>query len=225
MEGMASPLPFDPHKQVTQHQVDSVLLDSRLQSVLGTGADFLNRVLYLSGEVDEALTHRFIASLHLMDSAPGVIRILVNSNGGSESDGFALYDAIRGTQNRVEMYGIGGVLSIASLVFQAGSARYLFPEAKMMIHNGSIGIEGDIDIDKLTIIARETAKATGRYHQIIAECSGHSLDEVRLACLEERHFTAQEAVKWGLADFIVTTLPPSEQLERQAKPRKKKTKK
>jgi len=126
------------------------------------------------------------------------------SPGGEESGGFALFDTIRSLRNKVITIGFGGIYSIAALVFQAGDTRLLAPNAQLMMHNGSISLEGgDLNTDMVQQMAKEATQNNRRYHAAIAVRCELDLQKVEEWCRQEKYFLSGEAIKEGLADGLV----------------------
>jgi ATP-dependent Clp protease, protease subunit len=196
------------NQPATKQEEDALIIDFKLGSSLDKGVDVLDRVLFMVGEVTEELAARVIVTLMALDSKPGPIRIVLNSCGGNEHEGFAIYDTIKSCQNPVEIYGLGQVFSIAALIMQAGTYRAMFSEAMFMAHNGEITIEGGLKSDDVSKLAQETKRSNDRYHELIANRSLLSLETIEDFCLKEKFFTAQEALDAGLIDEVVTRLPP-----------------
>src|SRR5574343_416531 len=179
--------------------------NERLVEVLEQGVDWKSRTLYLVGAIDDEKTFRFLPLIHLLDESSGVIKVILSSNGGDEAAGFAIFDALRLCRNRVEIYGFGGIYSIAALIFQGGNARYLAPNAQLMMHNGSMGMDGPgmVDSNKIEQLGREAAQNNARYHRAIASRSRLDPADVAAWCKDERYFLSEEAVALGLADGLI----------------------
>lgn len=179
---------------------------SRLQGVHETGVDWKSRTVWIVGELSAEKSYQYVPSIRLMDETPGPIRVVIMSNGGEESGGFALFDTLRSLRNPVITVGFGHVYSIAALIFQAGDRRLLASNCEIMMHNGSIHLEGgDTDTDLLERIAAEAVRNNGRYHRAIADRAGVDLQKMAEWCKKERYFSAQEAVAEGLADQVVAS--------------------
>jgi ATP-dependent Clp protease protease subunit len=178
----------------------------RLSDILEQGVDWKTRTLYIIGAIDDEKSFRLIPIIRLLDEGKGPIKIFLSSNGGDEAAGFAIFDTLRLCRNQVRMYGFGGVYSIAALIFQAGNARFLAPNAQLMMHNGTMGIDssdGSMDSNKIEQLGREAAQNNARYHGAIANRCSLSLTEVAAWCKDERYFLAEEAVSLGLADRLI----------------------
>lgn len=68
--------------------------------------------------------------------------VIINSPGGSVTEGFAIYDYLKSLNKPLRTIGTGIVASIATIPFAAGQTRILKPGAKFMIHLPSGGVDG-----------------------------------------------------------------------------------
>lgn len=165
--------------------------------------DLARRVIYLCGEVEPKMAVRAIAALERLDAQEGDIHIVINSEGGTEQDGYAMFDAITMCRNKVVATGYGGVMSIMAAVFQAADERRLAPNASFMVHNGTIPGEDKMQQNAVLDLAEQIRKDNQRYYAILAKRSGQPLEAVEALCREETYFTAEEAVQEGFADCVL----------------------
>src|SRR4029077_12645126 len=97
------------------------------------------------------------------------IRLYVNSPGGDSYAGFAIYDAMQFVKPDVQTYAVGMAMSAGALILAGGAAgkRFVLPNSKVMIHQGSGGFRGTpADIQ---IAAKEILSLTRKYAEIIAK--------------------------------------------------------
>ena len=168
-----------------------------------------NRNIYISGHVDEGMAHAVIISLEELDVTDGTIRLVINSDGGDEACGYAMYDAITRCRNQVVADGYGSVKSIMAAVFQAADWRRLGATASFLIHNGQTTVtqEGGVaDQDHITALAEQLKKDSKAYYTILSKGSQQPLEVIKNFCDDETYFTAQEAVDVGLADEVIKPL-------------------
>jgi ATP-dependent Clp protease protease subunit len=166
------------------------------------GVDVEGRVVYLVGDVDEAVVVRFLAALHVLDAEESPVRVILSSDGGGVDAGMAIYDAIRTTRSRVTVDCYGACQSIAALILQAADVRRVSPECRLMIHNGSVRVE-NTSADTMESIGREVALLNRRYWEILARRSGLTTDRIKEMCQVETYLSAAEAVEAGLADEVI----------------------
>ncbi len=183
-----------------------------------TGLDVASRTLYISGDIDAAMAHRVVVLLSILDSTPGPIRIILNSQGGVEEDGYAIYDAITMCKNEVTIDGYGAVQSIAAAIFQAGDVRRLAPHASFMIHDGTAPSEEGMKQVDVIDLGEHLKRHNSRYHEILVNGSRQELEVIVEWCKHDTYFLAQEALEYGFADEII---PP---LKTRKPPRRKKKK-
>ena len=96
-------------------------------------------------------------------------------------------------------------MSMGALLLAGGAAgkRFVLPNSKVMIHQGSGGFRGTpADIQ---IAAREILSLTRRYAEVIAHHSGRGVEEVVRDIDRDRFLEPAEAVEYGLADSILAS--------------------
>ena len=136
---------------------------------------------------------------------PGGLKVVISSEGGDEAAGFAMYDLLKSAPCQVTTVGVGSVMSIAALVFQAGDHRVLMPECRYMVHNGSYDFgKGDTQQNHIIDYAREMQAVNKRYAKLIAERAGLQPSKVEKWCRGDKYFSAEEAIGFGLADAIIS---------------------
>lgn len=183
-------------------------VDERLGIALGTGVDVANRTIYLIGAVDMEMAGRAVVALDVLGQEAGPIRVILASAGGDVDAGFAIYDAIRTCPQPVLVEGYGLVQSMATCIMQAATVRVLAPECRVMVHEGSVGLH-EVSPKKLEDLTREIVFLHDRYCAIISERSGLPLDRARELCGQDTFMSAEQAVKWGLADAILRCANPA----------------
>ena len=161
------------------------------------------KTIYISGSVDERMAHYVIRALDQLECDEGPTIIKLNSGGGEETAGYAIYDAIRQCTKDVIIEGYGIVASIAAAIFQAGDLRRLSPNAKFKIHNGHFEGMGPMQQDAVVLLAHEIERDSQRYYEILGRRSKNQIDLIKAMCDKETWFTAKEAVMQGFADEVL----------------------
>jgi ATP-dependent Clp protease protease subunit len=170
------------------------------------------RIVFLGTEVDDAIANVVAAQLLFLEAEDPDkdIDLYVNSPGGSAYAGMAIYDTMQYVKPDVRTICIGMGMSAAAMILAGGAAgkRFILPNAKVMIHQGTAGARGTpADIQ---IAAREIVEVTQRMAEIIARHSGKPLERVLDDIDRDRFMTPAEAVEYGLVDTILerrTALP------------------
>ncbi|HEX2657848.1 MAG TPA: head maturation protease, ClpP-related [Polyangia bacterium] len=153
----------------------------------------------------------FIAELKAIDARQ--INLHISSPGGEVFDGFAIFEALRAHRATVTTYVDSLAASIASVIAMAGDRIIVGQFAEFMIHEAAglcIGNASDMQkmVDDLN---RESTRIAAVY----ADRAGGTVDEWRSRMEVETWFSAEEAVKFGLADEVAK---PSRREDQPADP-------
>ena len=165
------------------------------------------RIVFLGTDVNDQSANLIVAQMLFLEAEDpdADIRLYVNSPGGSADAGFAIYDAMQFVKPDVQTYASGMAMSAGALILAGGAAgkRYVLPNSKVMIHQGSGGFSGTpADIQ---IAAKEILAITRRYAEILAKHSNRSVEEVERDIDRDRFLGPHEAVEYGLADHVLAT--------------------
>lgn len=169
---------------------------------------FKKREIQCIGEITDELVYSLILQLRYLqaDNPKEEIVIHINSPGGEVASGLALYDVMKAISCPVKTICEGTAASMAAILFLAGDKREMLPHAKVMIHDplihGSIGGNA-LQIERISKDLLKTREIIGT---IIAEHTGRTLDEVYEKTAADSYFDAEECIRWGLADGIVTEI-------------------
>ena len=163
------------------------------------------RIVFLGTEVEASAANLVVAQLLFLEAEdPDTdIRFYINSPGGDVYAGMAMYDAMQFVRPDVQTYCIGMAMSMGALLLAGGAAgkRFVLPNSKVMIHQGSGGFRGTpADIQ---IAAREILSLTRRYAEVIAHHSGRGVEQVMSDIDRDRFLAPEEAVEYGLADSVL----------------------
>jgi ATP-dependent Clp protease, protease subunit len=166
------------------------------------------RIVFLGQAVDDDIANVITAQLLFLESEDPDrdISLYINSPGGSAYAGMAIYDAMQYVKPDVMTICTGMGMSAAAMILCGGATgkRYVLPNAKVMIHQGSGGFRGSpADIQ---IAAEEILEMTRRMGEIIARHSGQPVEQVMKDIDRDRFMTPEEAVAYGLADEV---MPPA----------------
>jgi ATP-dependent Clp protease, protease subunit len=165
------------------------------------------RIVFLGTGVSDQSANLVVAQLLFLEAEDpdADIRLYINSPGGDAYAGFAIYDAMQFVKPDVQTYAVGMAMSAGALILAGGAAgkRFVLPNSKVMIHQGSGGFSGTpADIQ---IAAREILSITRRYAEIIARHTNRDVDEVMRDIDRDRFLAPDEAVAYGIADQVLAT--------------------
>lgn len=168
-----------------------------------------SRQIFLTDEVNAATCNALMKQLmYLEQSAPGEeITLYINSPGGEVISGLAVYDYMKLMQSPIRTVCTGTAASMGSILFLAGAKREMLYHTKIMIHDPSCtaditGVK-PLEVQKRVDALMETRKILCK---IISERTGRSLKEVYRKTKEDTYFTAEEAVRFGIATSIINHL-------------------
>ena len=163
------------------------------------------RIVFLGTEVSDQSANLIVAQMLFLEAEdPDTdIRLYVNSPGGDSYAGFAIYDAMQFVKPDVQTYAVGMAMSAGAMILAGGAAgkRFVLPNSKVMIHQGSGGFRGTpADIQ---IAAKEILSLTRRYAEIIAKHAHRDVDEVMRDIDRDNFLGPEDAIAYGLADQVL----------------------
>ncbi|WP_294823305.1 ATP-dependent Clp protease proteolytic subunit [uncultured Eubacterium sp.] len=140
------------------------------------------------------------------ESADKSIYIHINSPGGDINAGLVLYDIIQDYSDRIYLVCTGRACSMAAVLLACGKMghRFILQNSEAMIHEPLISnqISGNCSSIKATSMRLVDIKE--KMNKILANHTGKSLQEIDEATSFDNYLNAQEAVKFGLADRIIS---------------------
>lgn len=165
-----------------------------------------DRIVMLSGPIDDAVANSVIAQLLFLDAQDPDkdIYLYINSPGGSVSAGLAIFDTMNFINADVQTIVIGLAASMGAFLLAAGEKgkRYALPNAEVMIHQPLGGAQGQAT--EIEIAARHILKTRDTLNKILAERTGQTLKVIARDTDRDNYMSAEEAVKYGLVDAIMT---------------------
>lgn len=164
-----------------------------------------DRIIFLGGPIDDGVANTVIAQLLFLESEDPKkeIRLYVNSPGGSVTAGLAIIDAMSAVKPDVSTTCVGLAASMGAWIFAAGKKgkRFILPNAEVMIHQPLGGAEGQTS--DIEITAKRMLRMRDSLNKLMAKFSGKPLPQVDKDVDRDYFMTAEEAVKYGVADQIV----------------------
>jgi ATP-dependent Clp protease protease subunit len=175
---------------------------------------FLRRQDYIDGEesdpgVDHVFATKFLKNLFFLEIlSHEPITIIMSTPGGLETEGMAIFDAIKSSPCHITIVVRGEASSMGSYILQSADERCIAPNSILMMHYGSSNGYG---LDH---------KKTAKSWIVFEEKYGKKLDEILFQKILSKHpefkrkkfddmlnfdtiLTAEEAVELGLADKIL----------------------
>ena len=166
------------------------------------------RIIVLGAEVDDPIANRITAQLLLLSARDprADISLYVNSPGGSVTAGLAIYDTMRVIPNDVSTLAVGFAASMGQFLLGAGTPgkRFALPNARIMMHQPSAGIQGtaaDVEVQAANLKAIKQ-----RVNELQSEHTGQTVEQITRDSERDRWFSAEEAAAYGIVDHVVTSL-------------------
>ncbi|MBO5955299.1 MAG: ATP-dependent Clp endopeptidase proteolytic subunit ClpP [Clostridia bacterium] len=164
-----------------------------------------DRIIFLSGEVNDATASLVVAQLLFLDSEDpdADINLYINSPGGSITAGMAIYDTMKYTKADVSTICVGMAASMGAFLLSAGAKgkRFALPHSEIMIHQPLGGTQGQAT--DILIHTERILRMKGTLNELLAQHTGQPLDVIQKDTERDNFMTAEEALKYGLVDKIV----------------------
>ena len=165
------------------------------------------RVIFLVGPVTEGSANLIVAQLLFLESenADKDIHFYINSPGGLVSAGMAIYDTMQYIKPEVSTLCIGQAASMGSLLLTAGAKgkRFCLANSRVMIHQPLGGFQGQAS--DIEIHAKEILFLKNRLNELLAKHSGQSIETIERDTDRDNILSAEQAVKYGLIDAVLTS--------------------
>ena len=163
-----------------------------------------NRIIILSGEIDDNMANIIIAELLYLDSISNDdIDIYINSPGGSITSGMAIYDTMNFIKSDVSTTCLGIAASMAAFLLSCGSKgkRFILPNGEVMIHQPLGGVTGQAtDID---IVAKRIISLRKKLNNILAKNTKTPIEQIEKDTDRDYYMSASEALNYGIVDKIL----------------------
>lgn len=147
---------------------------AKLTMTFERGLDIDNRTIYIFDEIDDDLSEDVVKSLAYLSGTEGKIHIMINSQGGSVSDMFAVYDAMRACPNEIITIGLGEVCSAAALLLVAGDKRLASKNCLFMAHQTRGGVDPVENLSTVKAQLAATEVIWDRWAACMAEHTKHT---------------------------------------------------
>ena len=171
-----------------------------------TEAKTEKRIIHLHTDIDEQQAENIVKDLLKLDNSKekGDITFYINSPGGRVSSGLAIYDAMQMIKSDVKTVCIGHCASMAAVLLSGGSKgkRFITSNSEVMIHEVSTLTAGKLGDVKVNL--EHTSKVNERLIKLLVENTGQSEKQITKDILKDKWFNADEAIKYGLVDKVLT---------------------
>ena len=165
-----------------------------------------DNIIFVGSAIDDDVANLVIAQLLFLEAEDPEkdIQLYINSPGGSVTSGLAILDTMRYIRPNVSTLCIGQAMSMGAVLLAAGEKgkRLALPNSRIMLHQPHGGIQGTAS--DIEIHTREILRLRERIITLLASYTGKSPEEINIDADRDFVLTAQEAVKYGIVDQVIT---------------------
>ena len=178
------------------------------------------------GEVNQDSAHaacEFILKGNMLLEDAESLTMVVNSEGGSVSDGFAVIDMMECSALPIQTIGTGLIASMGLLILAAGSkgSRILTHNTEILAHQFSGVLYGKQH--EMVAAGEAHARLEQQFIQHFLRHSKMTEKQIKatLFAPSDRYLTPQECKKYGLCDIILAPEEAKALIKKQSSPGKK----
>ena len=162
------------------------------------------RIILLSGEIDDNVANTIVAELLYLDSLGHYdISLYINSPGGSITAGMAIFDTMNFIKSDVSTICIGMAASMGAFLLACGTQgkRFALPNSEVMIHQPLGGAQGQAT--EIKIAAERILKSREKLNSILADRCKKDIKIIEVDTERDNFMDAEEALEYGLVDKII----------------------
>lgn len=166
----------------------------------------LDRIVFLSGEVNSTSMDTIVAQLLYLDSIDERdINIYINSGGGDCYSGLELVSVMNFIKSDVSTTVLGLAASMGAVIASSGAKgkRFLLPYSRFMVHQplSSFGYSKFTD-SKIALEEMESVR--NDLYEVLAKNSGKTIEEIIPMCENgDRWMKPNQTIELGFADKII----------------------
>ena len=166
-------------------------------------ASLKKREIFMWGGVDDESAEVIIKRLLYLDSLEkSDIKLFVNSPGGVISSGMAIIDTMEMINSDVSTICMGQAASMGAVILALGKKgkRYIFPNARVMIHQPLISGQIFGPASDVQIQADEILRIRNKLNELFAKTTGKTEKEIEVDTDRDYFMDAKEAIQYGIVD-------------------------
>ncbi|KAK7792461.1 hypothetical protein R5R35_013853 [Gryllus longicercus] len=167
------------------------------------------RIICVMGPVSDDLSSVVVAQLLFLqsESSKKPVHMYINSPGGSVTAGLGIYDTMQYILPPIATWCVGQACSMASLLLAAGAPgmRHSLPNARIMIHQPSGGVQGQAT--DIQIQAEEIIKLKKQINGLYVKHTGLPLERIEQSMERDKFMSPQDAKDFGIIDKILDHPP------------------
>ncbi|CAG1022940.1 ATP-dependent Clp protease, protease subunit [Patescibacteria group bacterium] len=164
------------------------------------------RIIFLGSAINDDVANAVVAQLLFLEKedAEKDVKLYINSPGGSVYAGLAIIDTMKVIKPDVVTIAVGSAASMGTMILTSGTKgkRFALKNSTIHIHQPLGGAEGQAS--DIAISAKEILRIKDLLRDMLVESTGQSEDKIEKDMDRDYFLTAEEAVKYGLIDKIVS---------------------
>jgi ATP-dependent Clp protease protease subunit len=188
--------------------------------IIGNGDSDLeqrSRNIYLFKEFDAKTSQLAISNLLALEeeNPEKDIFLYINSYGGSVIDLLAIIDCIDNLACDVWTIGIGVCASSGAVLLASGTPgkRYCYEHTRILLHEVSNTVKGTVS--DLDIRIQETRTLQAILYEVISKRTNQPMDRIEEDLKKDYWMSADEAIKYGLTDYVLHGYEHKQKLKEQ----------
>jgi ATP-dependent Clp protease protease subunit len=160
--------------------------------------------------IDQMSAQRLINALTTANNGKvKTVHLFFQSAGGTVGDGLALYSFFAALPIELVLYNPGGVFSIATIAYLGAKKRKVSAHAIFGLHRTTFAQSQPATADVLKNLAKAASLDDLRTQALLRSRLNLPADKWEHLNKNDLFFTADEAVKYGIADEIADFSPPA----------------
>jgi ATP-dependent Clp protease protease subunit len=192
---------------------------------MDTDVEQRSRNIYLFKEFDAKTSQLAISNLLALEeeNPEKDIFLYINSYGGSVIDLLAIIDCIDNLACDVWTIGIGVCASSGAVLLASGSPgkRYCYEHTRILLHEVSNSVKGTVS--DLDIRIQETRILQNILYEVMSKRTGQPLDKIESDLKKDYWMSSEEAIKYGLIDYVLHGYEHKQKLKEQKRKNSLKT--
>jgi ATP-dependent Clp protease, protease subunit len=160
------------------------------------------KMLIFNREVTTMAARKLIQEIIHADTTKGDIYLIINSCGGSAEGGLLVYKTLKSSlKNKLITIAAGEIASAATLMYLAGSKRYVHPGSSFYVHAGSW--DGTMPMAELETFYKSNSIKEKDFACICAKNSNISKKKWKKIIQKSEVFTTKQMLKYGIAHELI----------------------
>jgi len=154
------------------------------------------------GQIDHNTAAKLIKNIHILEQTSlDPIEVWINTPGGSEPDGYAMYNVIAASKCHIRGIAVGECSSAGTLVLQACDVRCAFADTYFLYHDGTISINAEMRSAEVQADANRASRL--RYYQLLSDRTGKPASYWNRKLSKDLCLTAEQCLHENLIDEII----------------------